>query len=317
MKAIKRCGFFVHLKKSIKMEEVVKKTFKNFEFGELQHYENMSVFPILVSMNSGPEYLTMKEAIEGKLLIIKEVSDQGQVPVLAVLNDADLPVLLLDSEEVVGAKQNRILNTSILLDKKSETIIPVSCTERGRWSYRTESKMFSDADVVAPSDIRIYKLESVSQNLRSFKKFDSNQSKVWDSIEELSFKAKASSSTGAMHDVFRKREKDLKEYLKAFKILPRQKGLFVFINGEFVGFDMVSLESAYKSYHQKLLKSYAMTARLIENKQAEKPSVEKTREVLDQIVKSFESRYESVGLGHDYRYEGKHHIGSAWYIAIR
>ena len=37
---------------------------------------------------------------------------------------------MLAGEEPVGAKQNRILNTTILLKKHSETTIPVSCTKQ-------------------------------------------------------------------------------------------------------------------------------------------------------------------------------------------
>jgi len=58
-------------------------------------------------------YLTLKEALEKRLLVIKEVSAQASVPELKVINNADLPVLLLDGEELAGAKQNRVLNTTM------------------------------------------------------------------------------------------------------------------------------------------------------------------------------------------------------------
>lgn len=44
-----------------------------------------------------------------------EVSEAGSVPSLRVVNKGERAVFLLDSEELVGAKQNRILNTSVLI----------------------------------------------------------------------------------------------------------------------------------------------------------------------------------------------------------
>jgi len=51
-----------------------------------------------------------------------------------------------DGEELAGAKQNRVINTTILLRENSETIIPVSCTEQGRWSYA--SAEFFDSGII-------------------------------------------------------------------------------------------------------------------------------------------------------------------------
>jgi len=59
-------------------------------------------------------------------------------------NRGNKPVLLIDGEELADTKQHRVLNTSILLKEASETKIPVSCTERGRWS--DASKGFSKID---------------------------------------------------------------------------------------------------------------------------------------------------------------------------
>jgi hypothetical protein len=63
-----------------------------------------------------------------------EVSRGGSVPELKVVNKSDRMLLILDGEGLVGAKQNRIVNTTILIAGNTTTVIPVSCVEQGRWS---------------------------------------------------------------------------------------------------------------------------------------------------------------------------------------
>jgi hypothetical protein len=65
---------------------------------------------------------------------VTELNAGGSVPELRLENNADLPVLLVDGEELVGAKQNRVLNLTILAPAKRTTVIPVSCVEAGRWA---------------------------------------------------------------------------------------------------------------------------------------------------------------------------------------
>ena len=61
----------------------------------------------------------------------------GSVPELLAHNPLDASVLLYDGEELIGAKQNRILNVTVLVAAASETRIPVSCVEEGRWRARS------------------------------------------------------------------------------------------------------------------------------------------------------------------------------------
>jgi hypothetical protein len=63
------------------------------------------------------------------------VSAGGSVPELKFVNESDKPVFLMDGEELIGAKQNRTLNLSILVPAKKAVGIPVSCVERGRWHH--------------------------------------------------------------------------------------------------------------------------------------------------------------------------------------
>lgn len=76
--------------------------------GGAQWTHNLSVYPLLVDEESLPGYLTLDQALNDKQARITEVSEGGLVPELAFENLTDQPILLLDGEELVGAKQNRV-----------------------------------------------------------------------------------------------------------------------------------------------------------------------------------------------------------------
>ena len=61
------------------------------------------------------------------------------MPELRFENLGQKPVLLLDGEELIGAKQNRVVNLTILAPPKQVIVIPVSCVEAGRWHVQTEA----------------------------------------------------------------------------------------------------------------------------------------------------------------------------------
>jgi hypothetical protein len=291
------------------MDKDIKKYLESFEFGELHHFKNMGVIPLLTSMDDSPEYLTLKEALDKQLLTITEVSQAGSVPDLKVINKGEIPVLLLDGEEVVGAKQNRVLNTTILLKAKSETVIPVTCTEQGRWQYT--SRELSDSGTVMIPKLRVMKSRSVSHTLEDSQQFRSDQGTVWTGIDEMAEDSETRSETQAMRDVFQAKLSDLDEYLKAFPCVPHQKGLFTFIDDKVVGFDFISLESAYAQLHPKLIKSYALEALIRREQKTKKPRKEKSDQFLSEALDSEEKKYDSIGQGRDYRFEGKEIVGSA------
>jgi hypothetical protein len=82
------------------------------------------------------------------------------VPELLATNPLESNVLLYDGEELLGAKQNRILNVTVLVAATSETRIPVSCVEEGRWSAR--STFFDAAKHTAYPELRRRKAERLS-----------------------------------------------------------------------------------------------------------------------------------------------------------
>ena len=277
--------------------------------GVMQTFQNMAVLPLLTPINGSPEYITLKESLEAKLTTITEVDQSGSVPELRVINTSEQFILLLDGEELMGAKQNRVLNTSILLRKSSETIIPVSCTEQGRWAYT--SAAFAHSGTIMSHSVRSSKLGTVTSSLRRRRGHTSDQGRVWSEISRMHNEARTSSPTGALRDVYTAKSEDLKAYSQAFEVVPEQQGSLVFINGEVVGFDIVSRQAAYEMIHLQLIKSYAMDAVLQKTDQVETPAVNKSVQFLQETLNCNESRFDAVGQGYDYRFEGTEVVGSA------
>lgn len=278
--------------------------------GEPQTHENLTVFPLLGDSLPDPEFVLLKEALDKGFVTVEEVDESGSVPELIVVNDSDQFVLLLDGEEVAGAKQNRVLNTSILLDRKSRTKIPVSCTEQGRWAYSSEK--FAHSGNIMSSKLRRRKSGSVSRNLKAAKSYHSDQGEVWDSISELHAEAGTSSSTGAMKDAYESREKDLGEYTGSVRSVEGQVGLLVLIDGKPAGCDLFSRPDVYARISEHLTKSYAMDALTSREKiTPQNVTVDDARVFLSEVSELKEESFDSIGVGLDLRYEGPHRNGSA------
>ncbi len=297
------------------MDSIITNFLSTLTFGELQTFENMGIIPLFSPMDSGPNYVTLKEALDHKFITITEVNQSGHVPELKVTNSSEHLVLLLDGEELIGARQNRVLNTSILLKANSEIILPVSCTEQGRWGY--SSKEFSHSDVMMSQFSRSRQVRSVSESLHKGQGYTSHQGRVWDDIRQMHLRTGTTSGTWAMRDVYTARTEELETYLQAFQYVPQQRGCLVFINGAVAGCDVISREAAYKVVHALFVKGYAMDAMLQKRAPTDTLAVGKAEAFLREVLQCRESRFEGVGQGYDYRFEGTHVIGTALAYAER
>jgi len=225
---------------------------------EPQAHGNLIVVPLAFARDRGPRYVTLAEALRSGSLHVTEVSDGGSVPTLRVVNQGAVGVLVLDGEELVGAKQNRVLNTTVFVRAKSSLDVPVSCVEAGRWHYQGHE--FHDEEFVVHATVRRAVHESVSMSLRAAAGHRSDQGRVWREIETLQSFGEQRSHTGAHRDVYRQRAHDIAGYLEAFPLLQGQHGLLVLRAGEVVGLDFVSRAASYAGLHDKLLRSYAFDA---------------------------------------------------------
>ncbi len=311
------------------MQSTVNLYLEGIEFDNPQVSEDIFLFPILSKLDSGPDYICLQEALDLGVIVISEIGEGGSVPELKAVNKGKQPILIVDGEELIGAKQNRVVNTTIMLAPETTTIIPVSCVEAGRWSYSKDSKIFSKSENVMPESARKEKIKQVDASLKRNSQYKACQSEIWDDVERDLNYLRIASSTAAMAEIFEKKEKDLNDYLKDFSIVPEQKGILVFFNGKPVGLEFISKDIVFKKMYNKILKSYVIEAlkekeiqkyrmsnketKEIEKNKEEKiiPTIEHAKDFINKAKKCKEAIYDSIGMGKSYRYHGEKIVGAA------
>src|SRR5262245_18296533 len=124
--------------------------------GSPRLFDRLTLYPLSHSQKVQLRYSTLDDAINSKALRICEVSLEAQVPTVLLRNLADDTVLILDGEELIGAKQNRVLNLTVLVPGKTVLTVPVSCVEQGRWVHNTPE--FRSSKRALYADLRASKL---------------------------------------------------------------------------------------------------------------------------------------------------------------
>ncbi len=223
----------------------------DFELMNPQVHKNVAIVPIKTPINHSIDLLTLKKGFELDLVNVKEC-EHSTVNTIIVENKSVVPLLLVDGEEIVGGDQNRIMDATILIAPESEMKVPVNCTEHGRWGFKHN---FKQSENIANYRTRLAKRQALQNNA-------SVQQAVWNSIDELEFDRSFSSPTQAMSESYEDAKADLSEFLDAFKSVNGQSGVAVLIDGKIMGFEVFLNSDIYRQYHEKILKSYLIDAKI-------------------------------------------------------
>lgn len=225
--------------------------FPSVHVGEPIRYQRVSVFPLVADAPAPVEYELASDAIADGSVIVEEVSEAGSVPTLSVTNKANLQVLFLEGEQLIGAKQNRILNTSILVAANSKTTIPVSCVEQGRWRFK--SKLFGSSGTHSPSKLRYALKASVSDSVKRGQGHRSDQGRVWAEVDCLQMSHGVESESSAMEDTFASYREQLAELQKRFSYVEGACGVAVALGKQIVCVDLFDKPSTCGKVWDRLL----------------------------------------------------------------
>jgi hypothetical protein len=215
-----------------------------FTVGQPRSFQGLTVVPLFAAEKPRLEYLGLDEAV-ARGLSVTEVDASGQVGALLVENPLDEPVLLYEGEELAGAKQNRIVRHTVLVEAHATMKIAATCVERSRWSQWTAS--FKPAPRAAYPEMRRANRAA-------------GQGGVWANVADKSERLQAFSETEAAEAMYVSCSAKLEEYVQALPRLDGQSGVVVGIGGKIVCLDYVSRSDVFAGLYLKLLRGYALDA---------------------------------------------------------
>lgn len=264
--------------------------------GEPDRFGGLTVFPLSAPGQGRFPYMLLEDGLRSGQVTVREVNEHGSVPDLAVVNRSESPVLIVDGEELVGAKQNRIANLSLLVPARRTTIIPVSCVEAGRWDHSGQD--FGVTERVQFSRGRASRLRSVQRAMRLSGSRHSDQGEVWSAIERKADRMHAHSPTAAMSEIFERHGPALGEYVGKLTSNPGQVGALFAIGGNEFGLDLFSRSDVFARFFPKLVRSYAIDA--MERRRTGEP-VDKNAAggFLDRLREGAFDSHPASALGHD------------------
>ena len=277
---------------------------------------NLTVFPLFATEDiTRSAYVTVGTAIRSGTGKVTEISEAGSVPKLAIDNLGILPILIIDGEELLGARQNRIANITILAPANKTIPIPVSCVERGRWGYNSGAgdtgREFTDSPQVMYHEARAKKSRDVSQSLFLHGARMADQLSMWNNLSSFSAKMGFASPTQAMRDVYDNHKHNIDEYLKDVTVADGQIGAVFSINGHPAGIELFDSSETLATYLPKIMRSYALNAlanQVIKPREADDAEAS---QLLDSILELEAQSFPAIGLGEDLRIESKEITGGA------
>ena len=218
-----------------------------------------------------------------------------------MVNLADLPLLLLEGEMVVGADQNRTLNVSVLVAARSSTVVPVSCVEQGRWG-RGSRRSVSDRSSFAPGSLRSKKVQHLEPQSPDRTGRLSSQGIVWGEVSRYETERGRYSETSALDDLQQAVEDEVGPELEFLSPLPNQVGVVCATGDRVIGMDLFDRPATLESYLRSIVAGQMLDAVTVFDPLDPVAVVER---FLAAVEAAGRSRGQGVGLGDEILLHGE------------
>ena len=280
----------------------------NFNVSEPVEKNNITAFFLSSIEKNNNKYLSFSEAIAKNQVQISEVNKKGLVTKLSVSNKSSDNIIILNGELIIGTqiRQDRIVDSTVLIPGYATVLINTFCGEQYRWSPRLSNKI-STSESLYFSSGRANNAADINTKL-------SKQCRIWSEISEKISDFNVKSFTNSVGQIYKKKKVNVEEIVNFFKIPSEAVGVALGINNQLVNIDIFSNNCMLQIYLPKIIRSIALDS----FKKINKKSYLKKKEVhrfLRQIHQANKQKRKVVEgtLGEELQFNSESVAGSILY----
>jgi hypothetical protein len=224
----------------------------NFNVSEPVEKNNITTFFLSSIEKNNNKYLSFSEAMAKNQVQISEVNKEGLLTKLSVSNKSSDNIIILNGELIIGTqiRQDRIVDSTVLIPGYATVLINTFCGEQYRWSPRLSNKI-STSESLYFSSGRANNAADINNKLRK-------QCRIWSEISEKISDFNVKSFTNSVDQIYKKKKVNVEEIVNFFKIPSEAVGVVLGINNQLVNIDIFSNNCMLQIYLPKIIRSIAL-----------------------------------------------------------
>jgi hypothetical protein len=292
---------------AIRMQEVFRGLLTQLLVGPPLRSDWLTIFPLHWPSAEEPHYVLLADAIDTGTAVVEEITEDGSVPNLRLINRGLKPLLIPEGEILVGAKQNRVVNATVLVAADSTFTLPVSCVEQGRWGY--QSRQFRSA-FCAPPSLRSRKMRSVQASRARRGTAESDQGEVWATVCRNLVDLGVASPTRSLADGYTSLEAKFRAARQEIRLPEATAGIVVTRGNQVIGMDLFDSPRTFARQWDRLADAYLFDA-LRDERSMEPADSDVAPQFLDAVAGRGRLRESALGLGEELEISGGGMVGTA------
>jgi len=291
------------------LDEILQRTLYGVDIGAPISHGLLHVFPLRGCMPEEDGLSLLEDGLLAGTLRIEGLHEAGCAQGLRVINEGDLRVLILEGDELTGAGQHRVANSSVLIDAGSELTLPVSYVERGRWGYR--SRAFFPAMGSPHLTLRRLASRPVHYSVKSGRSRWDGQQAVWRDLDHVARRYKRDLPVRALRASRYSHAERLDAFEKLARELPEEtSGVVVAIGERLALLEILAGPRTFARVFRKLLSRYAFESVGLDRPYGT-PEVSEVRDFIQTVAETTLGEQRAAGAGRDVKLKGDEISGYA------